>query len=533
MPSFKEQLSLRGLLIGLVGCVIITSSSVYVALKLGALPWPIFFVVLLALFALKAMSRLPRARATNINEASVSASVMSAGAMVAGGLAFTVPGIYIALGNIDLPWWKLLVCALAGVGLGVVATALFRKHFVVDSQLPFPIGRGAAETLKAGDQGGRKGALLFGSMGISGLFAFLRDGLLVIPQMFFSKVSLPGVNFGIYASPMALAMGFMIGPLAALVWIIGGIIGNFGVMVGGTQLFGLPLELAGNIRVSLGIGLMIGCGVGIVIKEVIPRAKSLFAPLVRSSRGEAIVSLRWAPFFLAALVLVLGFVVGLGLPASLLLVLFVWLVMTMAAQSTGQAGLNPMEVFGVIILLVITLAVHLGGIEAFLVAAIATVACGFVGDLMNDFKAGSILGTDPKAQWIGVSIGGVAGAVIGTLIILLFFHAYGAGSFGPDKQFIAAQATAVASMVAGIPHLPAFLIGLAIGAVAYLLKAPVITLGLGVYLPFYLSLTVAVGALVAFIVRRLAPAWSKREDGVVIASGLLGGESIVGVILAL
>jgi putative OPT family oligopeptide transporter len=506
---------------------------VYIALKLGALPWPIFFVVLLALFVLKALGSPKNARKTNINEVNVSASIMSAGAMVAGGLAFTIPGIYILLGDVDVPLYTIILCALGGVTIGAIGTSLFRKHFIEESALPYPIGVGATETLQAGDEGGHKAALLFGSMGIAGLFTVLRDGLGLLPKMLFSNVNIPGVNFGVYCSPMALAMGFMIGPLAALIWVIGGIVGNFGIVTAATTAGLWDLATALDIRMSLGIGIMIGCGLGIVIKEVVPRAKTLLKPLVSKQRGGAIISMRWAPFALAAVVLVLAFVVKLGLIPTLLLVLLVWLVVTMAAQCTGQAGMNPMEVFGVIVLLIIALVTKIGGVEAFLVAATATVACGFVGDLMNDFKTGQILKTDPKAQWIGVTIGGALGAFIGAGIIALFVSAYGAENFGVDGEFIAAQATAVASMVGGIPHLPAFLIGATLGAVLYFFKAPVITLGLGVYLPFYLSLTVAVGAALRFIIGRVSPRWAKGEDGLVIASGLLGGESIVGVVFAL
>ena len=532
MRPFKEQFTARGIIIGILGCVIITASSVYVALKLGALPWPIFFVVLLALFALKLLGKT-RLGATNINEVNVSASIMSAGAMVAGGLAFTIPGIYILMPDANVSLYVILVCAICGVGLGAICTSLVRKHFIEDADLPFPIGTGAAETLEAGDKGGHKAALLFGSLGFAGIFTVLRDFFGLLPAMLFNWVKIPGVTFGIYFSPMAIAMGFMIGPMAALIWVLGALLGNFGVVVGGTAAGLWDLTTALDIRMSLGIGVMIGCGVGIIIKVVIPKAKAMFAPLFSREAGSAIVSMRWAPFVLAAIVLVLTFVVGLGFIPSLLLVLLTWIVITMAAQCTGQAGLNPMEVFGVIVLLVIALVSRIGGIEAFLVAATATVACGFVGDLMNDFKAGQILKTSPKAQWLGVTIGGLVGAVVGTAIIGLMVTAYGTDSFGLDKEFVAAQAVAVASMVGGIPNLPAFIVGVVAGTVLYLLKAPVITLGLGIYLPFYLSLTVAVGALIRFIVGLIAPKWAKTENGVVIASGLLGGESIVGVILAI
>ena len=120
MDSVKGQLTLRGLLIGCVGCIIITAASVYTALKMGALPWPIVFAAIISLFFLKAISR---GRAS-LNEANVTHTVMSAGAMVAGGLAFTIPGIWM-LGFADATSiFEMLLVALAGVVLGLVCTVL-------------------------------------------------------------------------------------------------------------------------------------------------------------------------------------------------------------------------------------------------------------------------------------------------------------------------------------------------------------------------------------------------------------------------
>ena len=90
MNSIKGQLSIRGVIIGCVGCAIITASSVYVALKMGALPWPIIFAAILSLFLLKVVSR----GKSTLNEANVTHTIMSSGAMVAGGLAFTIPGAW-------------------------------------------------------------------------------------------------------------------------------------------------------------------------------------------------------------------------------------------------------------------------------------------------------------------------------------------------------------------------------------------------------------------------------------------------------
>ncbi|MDR2672745.1 MAG: OPT/YSL family transporter [Coriobacteriales bacterium] len=608
MRPFNQQFTLRGIIVGLIGCIIVTASSVYMALKLGALPWPIFFVVLFALFSLRLIARM--GRKTNINEANVSATMMSAGAMVAGGLAFTIPAIYILQPNADLPLTTVMLCAICGVALGCVGTALFRQHFIVKSKLPYPIGTGAAQTLKAANAGGRSAILLFASALIAGLVAVARDLFVALPQMLLSWVRIPGVSFGIICSPMALAMGFLIGPLAALVWVLGGLIGDFGIVVGGTQIGLWGLEDASGIKMSLGIGVMIGCGVGLIVKTLLgvrktglpaqkpapvpesftesaPGGTTESAPAVSVSRAPTVAPIaapaedtigtlaapaentaaadivagvksiatietapaedtigtpgapfrilrtRWALVVAVAVLLTLGLTGTISPPAAILLVALVWLAMVMSAQCTGQAGLNPMEVFGIIVLLVIALFAQVGGVEALLVAAITTVACGFVGDMTNDFKAGHILNTNPKAQWLAECIGGFIGAAIGALVLAALVAAYGPEAFGPDKPFVAAQATAVAAMIGSIPSLPAFLIGLAAGLVLYVLKAPVITLGLGIYLPFSLSLTVAVGALVYLIVRWISPRWSAGEEPTVIASGLLAGESITGVIMAL
>ena len=132
--SWRGQLSPVGIAIGCIGCVIITASSVYTALKMGALPWPTIFTSIVALFLLRAFGR------RSLNEANVTQIVMSAGSMVAGGLAFTIPGIWM-LGLADeVSWVEMLVVALSGTLLGLVCTAAIRRRFVDESDLEYPIG---------------------------------------------------------------------------------------------------------------------------------------------------------------------------------------------------------------------------------------------------------------------------------------------------------------------------------------------------------------------------------------------------------
>ncbi len=557
MNSAKGQLTARGVVIGCVGCAIITAASAYTALKMGALPWPIIFAAIISLFFLKALGN------TNLHEANVTHTIMSAGAMVAGGLAFTIPGIWIITKANDVNWWEMLIVALSGVILGLICTAVLRKHFIEDADLEYPIGQAAAQTLIAGNSGGKTGKKLFGSMALAGIYTALRDWFGMIPAMLFGSVSIPGVAFGIYNSPMLLAVGFLVGTASVVVWFVGAIIGNFGIIVGGSGLGLWDTATGQGITASLGMGAMMGCGIGVILKNILPKAIGLIKaasaspaplkPTTPASPGQPENSkrrMRWTAgaiaLAVAAVALLLCFGLGLDPLASAIVVLLAWVTTAMGAQSVGQTGIDPMEIFGLIVLLIVATASNVAQVQLFFVAGVIAVACGLAGDVMNDFKAGHVLGTDPKAQWIGQAIGGVLGALVAVAVLFVLVSAYGADAFGTQGTFVAAQASVVATMVSGIPSVPAFAIGLIAGCALYLLGLPVMMLGLGIYLPFYMSLTAFLGAMAkvgydAVCKRRRAklPAdeasdrkKEQEETGLVAASGLLGGESVVGVLVA-
>lgn len=527
--SFKEQLTVRGMIIGSAGAVVLTMSSMYVALKLGALPWPIIFVALVSMFFLKLLGK------TNINEINVTHTAMSAGAMTAGGLAFTLPGIFMLDPEADVNLVKILMVVLGGVLLGLIFTALIRKYFVVTKELPYPMGQAAAETLIVGDEGGKKSIVLFTSMGLAAIFTIIRDWFVAFPAaMLNTKLMGYGSLTGVWWSPMLIAVGFVIGPVYVGVWFLGAILGDFGILVGGTEAGLWDSTVAAAIKSSLGIGLMVGTGIGIIVKGIIPKAKEIFGPMFsKEALGQGFISLRWAPIAMVLLAALFTTVCQMGVVASIITILGVWLATSMSAQMVGQSGINPMEVFGIIVLLAAKAVSSIGQTEAFFVAAIVAVACGLAGDVMNDFKAGHILNTDPKAQWIAECIGGLVGAFVSVGVFYVILTAYGPTAFGNPEMFVAPQAGAVAAMVGGIPHMTSFIIGLIAGCILYVLNFPVMTLGLGVYLPFYLSLTAFIGGALKFLVQKFAPEFDKGGNGLIIASGLLGGEAVVGVIIAL
>ncbi len=553
--SWRGQLTARGVVIGCIGCVVITASSAYTALKLGALPWPIVFAAIVSLFFLKLLGN------ASLNEANVTHTIMSAGAMVAGGLAFTIPGAWM-LGYADeVGFAQMLIVALAGTGLGLVATAIIHRHFIVDANLEFPMGASAAQTLRATEAGGKTGRRLFASMGLAGVYAVLRDALGAVPAML-AALPIPGVSFGIYNSPMMLSVGFLVGGVAVAWWFAGALLANFGIVVAGSAAGLWAVDAAQGIVKSLGMGLMMGAGLAVVAKDIVPQLASIARGVrgagdARGANGtgaaESLVtgSVRTdaGTFAVLAAAIVVLMCMGLGLPpvVSVVVVLLAFVTTAMSAQSCGQTGIDPMEIFGLIVLLLVSAFAQVREVQLFFIAGVVAVACGLAGDVMNDFKAGSILGTDPRAQWLGQAIGGVLGAVVSAAVMMALVGAYGPDAFGLGKEFVSAQASVVATMVSGIPSVPAFVIGLAAGIALYWAGLPAMMLGLGVYLPFYMSFTAALGAALKWVIGRVrsARAASLPEDeraaqeadaqeaGVVIASGVLGGESIVGVIIAM
>ncbi len=531
----REGLSAVGIIIGVIGCVIITASSVYTALKMGALPWPTIFTSITSLVLLRAFGR------TSLNEANVTQIIMSAGSMVAGGLAFTIPGIWMLGLSDQVSWVQMLMVALAGTLLGLVCTALIRRRFVDESDLEYPIGVAAAQTLEASKAGGVTAKRLFGSMALAGIWSAARDVLGIIPAMLLT-LPIPGVSFGIYNSPMMLSVGFLVGGAAVAFWIAGAVFANFGLIVGGSALGLWSVEVAQGIVSSLGMGLMMGSGIGVVAHDIVPKAASYLSN-ASSERDTSEISGAFGgllALMVAAAALMVCFGLGISPLACVVLVVLSFVTTIMSAQSVGQTGIDPMEIFGLIVLLAIAALGESDQVKLFFVAGVVAVACGLGGDVMSDFKTGRIIGTNPRKMWIGQAIGALLGTLVSVAVMVALVRAYGTDAFGPGKLFVSAQASVVATMVSGIPSVPSFVLGLVAGIALYWLGLPSMMLGLGVYLPFYLSFSASLGALAKLAYDRLAPRKDAHkgelghdETGIVVASGLLGGESIVGVAIAL
>lgn len=524
--SLKEQLNFRVIILGAIGSAVISMSSVYVALRLGVLPWPTIFVAILSMALLKALKN------TNVNEINVAHTGMSAGSMVAGGLAFTLPGIWIIEKDASVSFWYVLAIAVCGVVLGVVAVILMREYFIERSKLPYPLGVAASDTVISGDEGGTKAKFLFFSLGASAVFTALRDAFNKIPQALISKTLYSkNLPLGFWLSPMAFGIGYIIGPFFMGVWFLGSILGNFILVPAGVALkWFATADLANSFKSSLGIGMTIGGGVAIILKDILPRFREIFAYSLKAAGNN---TLRLIGIAVAVVLAMITFYLKLNIVISIIVIVGAWISVSMASYIDGATGIDPLEIFGIIVLLVARAVASafspLSTMMMFAVAGVVAVASGLAGDNMQDFKAGQILKTDPKAQIISETVGALVGAFTAALALFVLHSVY--KEFGPNTQMPAFQAYAVASMVRGFPYKEAFFIGLGLGIILYFFKFPSAIFGIGVYLPFTFTGTAFLGSVARIIVKRYFPKFDEKAS--LISSGFLGGEGVTGVLIAI
>jgi uncharacterized oligopeptide transporter (OPT) family protein len=333
---------------------------------------------------------------------------------------------------------------------------------------------------------------------------------------------------------MAVGIGYIIGTLYTGVWFIGALLSYVIIIPLGTALNLFPaVQDAVSFKNTLGIGLMVGTGIGVLLAYLISLLKKKKDAPVKNEAvpdtPQVNKKTRFWTLLGTAIAFVLTIACGIGPIPSFLLMLGVLLASAMAAIISGETGINPMEIFGIIVLLAVRLIVPVDAFASFFIAAAVAVACGYSGDMLFDYKAGRMLGTNPVAQMISQVVGGLAGAVIAALSMFAVVGQF--GGVGPDKGLPAGQAFMVSQMINGVGAPVVFGIAVAIGALLYLLKVPVMTLGIGIYLPFEISAPMFLGGAIRFITDRLRP--NSAENGNIAASGLLGGEGITGVGIAI
>ena len=514
-------------------------------------------------------------RRDSILENNMVQTIGSAGESVAAGAIFTIPALFLWAeeGKIAFPSiLTIFLIALFGGVLGVCFMVPLRQALIVEEHgtLPFPEGTACAEVLLAGEEGGAKAGTVFAGLGIAGFYKFLADGLKLFPsEIGYAFKGYAGSQLGIQVLPSLAGVGFICGPKIASYMFAGGtlswfvlmpliaLFGGDAVIFPGTEPISTltPSELWSNYIKYIGAGAVAAGGMISLIKTfplIIRTFRQAMASMKKKHDAHTLRTEQDLPMPLL-LGVILAIVIAIWLiptfPVSpigaLIVVVFGFFFASVSSRMVGLIGSsnNPVSGMAIATLIIATLVLKATGtvgttgmVGAIAIGGIICIVAAIAGDTSQDLKTGFIVGATPKKQQIGEIVGVVVSALAVGFVLYLLNDAWGYG--GEDLP--AAQATMMKMLVEGIMNadLPWGLIltGVFIAIAVEILKVPVMPFAVGMYLPFSLSAGIMAGGAVRFIVERIkgtdAEKKARTDRGVLFTSGLIAGEGIVGILLA-
>ena len=514
-------------------------------------------------------------RRDSILENNMVQTIGSAGESVAAGAIFTIPALFLWAeeGKIAFPSiLTIFLIALFGGVLGVCFMVPLRQALIVEEHgtLPFPEGTACAEVLLAGEEGGAKAGTVFAGLGIAGFYKFLADGLKLFPsEIGYAFKGYAGSQLGIQVLPSLAGVGFICGPKIASYMFAGGtlswfvlmpliaLFGGDAVIFPGTEPISTltPSELWSNYIKYIGAGAVAAGGMISLIKTfplIIRTFRQAMASMKKKHDANTLRTEQDLPMPLL-LGVILAIVIAIWLiptfPVSpigaLIVVVFGFFFASVSSRMVGLIGSsnNPVSGMAIATLIIATLVLKATGtvgttgmVGAIAIGGIICIVAAIAGDTSQDLKTGFIVGATPKKQQIGEIIGVVVSALAVGFVLYLLNEAWGYG--GEDLP--AAQATMMKMLVEGIMNadLPWGLIltGVFIAIAVEILKVPVMPFAVGMYLPFSLSAGIMAGGAVRFIVERIkgtdAEKKARTDRGVLFTSGLIAGEGLVGILLA-
>ena len=589
--SSLPELNLRVILIGVFLSVVMGAANVYLGLKAGmtvsaSIPAAVIGMVMLR--QIRALNK--ESSAGSILEANQIQTAASAGESLAAGIIFTMPAL-ILIGV----WQKFdmmltTVIAFTGGLLGILFMIPMRKVFIVrnEDNLQYPEGLACASVLEAGQGMGssNSASLVVKGTLIGGLFKILISFFGVLKGVLEGAVLVGNriFFFGGDISPALLAVGFIVRLNIAVLIFIGGFLGwlvGIPLLGSGLEFAEDPLHGASTLWSTkiryIGVGAMVIGGLASILKVrkgLADAIKILIDTQKGDNQNEIPKNQRDLPasainIFSLLAVLLVGFVyynitgsTGITILTTFIMIIMAFFFTAVASYIVGLVGNSNSPVSGMTITAVLFTGGMLyvfgfsgteGMVATLGVAAIVCCAACTSGDVCNDLKTGQIVGSRPYRQQIMQIIGvGVASLVMAPILQLL--HENTPGGIG-GRELAAPQAGLFASLANGFfgdGNLPLDMV--AIGAVLGILiltldyflfdknkpggfRLHLMPIAVGMYLPFGLSTPILIGGLIAyFLTKRSKPANTDDhvlQNGVLLSSGLIAGESLMGILLAL
>ena len=568
------EITVTSIIIGILLAVIFGAANAYLGLRVGMTVSASIPAAVISMGVIRVLMRK-----NSILESNIVQTIGSAGESLAAGAIFTLPALFLwaAEGKADKPGLiEITLIALLGGLLGVFFMIPLRNALIVKEhgELPYPEGAACAEVLLAGEEGGTNASTVFMGMGFAALFKFIIDGLKLVAGEVSASIKGYAGEIGTQIYPAVMSVGYICGARISSYMFAGGVL-SWLVIIPLIVLFGKNIVIypgdvpVGELFASGGASAIwstyiryIGAG-ALAAGGIISLIKSL--PLIIKTFGGAMKSLsggkntsqeRTAQDINMKVVLIAIAILTLlvwlvpAIPVSLLgaviVVVFGFFFAAVSSRMVGIVGSsnNPVSGMAIATLLIATVILKATGAEgvagmcsAIAIGSIICIISAIAGDTSQDLKTGFILGATPKKQQIGEVLGVIVAslAIGGTLYLL--DAAWGFGT----EELAAPQATLMKLIIEGVMdgNLPWALVfvGVFIAIVVELIGIPVLPFAIGVYLPVQLNACIMVGGLIRLALDKLKRAKEEKEkiisDGILFCSGMIAGEGLVGIVLAL
>lgn len=573
IPADKivPEFTVTSVLIGCILAVVFGAANAYLGLLVGMTVSASIPAAVISMGIIRIILRRD-----SILENNMVQTIGSAGESLAAGAIFTLPALFLWAeeGKIEFPSiLTIFLIALFGGILGVCFMVPLRQALIVEEHgtLPFPEGTACAEVLLAGEEGGSKAGSVFKGLGIAAVYKFIADGLGFFPsEIGYAFKGFAGSQIGIQVLPSLAGVGFICGPKISSYMLAGGTLSWF-VLMPAIALFGgdavifpgedpisslAPADLWGTYIKYIGAGAVAAGGLISLIKTfplIIRTFKQAMQSMSKKhANANTVRTQQDLPMpLLLGMILVIVILIWLvpTFPVNpigaLIIVVFGFFFASVSSRMVGLIGSsnNPVSGMAIATLIIATLLLKVTGsdgttgmVGAIAIGGIICIVAAIAGDTSQDLKTGFIVGATPKKQQIGEMLGVVVSAAAIGFVLYLLNEAWGYGT----EKIPAAQATMMKMLVEGImdANLPwaLILIGVFVAVVAEILKIPVMPFAVGMYLPFSLSAGIMAGGAVRFIVEKLKGTDAEKKErgdrGVLFTSGLIAGEGIMGIILA-
>ena len=577
IPADKitPEFTVTSVVMGIILAVVFGAANAYLGLRVGM---TVSASIPAAVIAMGVIRKIMRKN--SILECNMVQTAGSAGESLAAGAIFTLPTLFLwaAEGRMEKPGLlEITLIALLGGLLGVFFMVPLRNALIVKehSTLPYPEGKACAEVLLAGEEGGSSATTVFAGMGFAAAFKFIIDGLKAVPSEVSLRVKGFAGEIGTQIYPAVMSVGYICGPRISSYMFAGGVL-SWLVIIPLIVLFGAELILYpgtapigemfadggasaiwGSYVRYIGAGALAAGGIISLVKSL-PLIVRTFVGAIKSMKGgsgsselrtEQDISMKIVLIAIILLTLLVWLVpaIPVSLIGAIIIVIFGFFFATVSSRMVGIVGSsnNPVSGMAIATLLIATLILKATGDSgahgmrgAIAIGSIICIVAAISGDTSQDLKTGYLLGATPKKQQIGEIIGVVASALAigGTLYLL--DAAWGFGG----EELSAPQASLMKMIIEGVMenNLPWGLvfIGVFIAVIVEILGVPVLPFAIGVYLPVHLNACIMVGGIIRLFFDRMKKRGEEEKnrivnDGILFCSGMIAGEGLVGIILAL